>query len=236
MTNFSDEINRMIIDLLTDTEFSSASPGHINHVLTVGQTTNPDLEDMIISIVEEIVKFRLDEIGIPTGDTPLPEPPQKAADDIPTDTGKDDTTTAEDDEALQKSINDFLDDSLGGAASKETLLKFGKNPRGVALGLIKSLPFLGGIVAAADFAQAVLAEFQRIDEFFKVFIPDITDLHNQLRDREDTARIQNGDTQLILSVRAGSTSPRLSYNTFNLFNKNRVQLEDDFRIRDNSGV
>ena len=235
MTTFSDEFNRLVIELITSTTYTSASgPDVDNTVKVVGQTINPDFEDMIINIVEEIVKFRLEEIGIPVGDRQLPEKEEKTTDDAPTDQKSVDKEQT--DNATQTEIQSFLYDALGGKASKETLLKFGKNPRAVALGLIQSLPFIGGIVAAADFAQALITELDRIDSFFKVFIPDITDLHNQLRAREETAFVQVGDQQLILTVRSGSTSPRTAYNTYNIFNKNRVQLESDFAIRDNSGV
>ena len=137
---------------------------------------------------------------------------------------------------VKENLEEFLDESLGGKASKETLLKFGKNPRAVALGLIRTLPFIGGIVAAQEFAEALVAELERVDRFFKIFIPDVTTLHNQLRAREELALVQVGDQQLILTVRSGLTSPRLSYNTYNLFNKNRVKLEIEFAIRDTSGV
>jgi hypothetical protein len=249
MTTFSDEINRMIIDLVTDTEFSSASPGHINHVLTVGQTTNPDLEAAIIAIVEEIVKFRLEEIGIPVGETEFPReetdntledenPPeseeeiQNIIDDFVEENKPEDSTSP----LTEESFSQLLNESLGGTTSKETLLKFAKNPRAVALGLVRSLPFIGGIVGIQEFSQAILSEIERVDTFFKVFIPDITNLHNQLRDREEIANIQAGNQQLILNVRAGATSPRTAYNTFNQFNKNRARLENEFTIRDNSGV
>ena len=226
MATFSDEINRMIIDLVTDTEFTSASPGFINRVLTVGQTTNPDLEEMIISLTEEIINFRLEEAGIPVGDTPLPE--------------REDTTVPDEEpkepKLEQSEIKDFVNDTFGGEADIATIQKFGKNPRAFAIGLLRTIPFLGGIVAISDFTQAMLQEMQRVDSFFKVFIPDIENLHNQLRDREEIANIQAGNQQLILSVRAGATSPRTAYNTFNQFNKNRVKLENEFTIRDNSGV
>jgi|APSaa5957512535_1039671.scaffolds.fasta_scaffold01948_9 hypothetical protein len=43
----ADEINRMIETALNSLEITSASPGHINNVIQITQTENPNLEDMI---------------------------------------------------------------------------------------------------------------------------------------------------------------------------------------------
>ena len=124
----------------------------------------------------------------------------------------------------------------GGAITPQSVFSSIKNPEALAKRIIGTLPFIGGIVAAAEFGEALLAELKRIDEFFKVFIPDITNLHDQLRSREEAALVAVGDQQKILSVRAGQTSPRLSYNSYNGFNTASVRGERLKAIRDNSGI
>jgi hypothetical protein len=240
MANISDEVNRMIIDLIVDTEFSSASPGHINHVLTVGQTTNPDFEELIETLIKEQVKIETDKIK--KSPTTEEKKPDDLSDGIP----------SEGDEALKDVIDarvgknidnkikigfrEAFADTAGGQNAARNVFAFAKNPTGVIRGITRALPFIGGIVVAAEFAQAVHAELDKIDKFFKKFIPDITNLHNQLREREESARVAVGEQQLILTVRSGQTSPRLSYNSFNGFNTDSVRKERLQAIRDNSGV
>lgn len=209
MTNFSDEINQMIFEVVGTTQYTSANSDHTNIVKNPGQSISPDLESIIMSIVEGIVVDRLSQTGIPALDN--------ATANVAGATGKDE-------------FSGML------PQNKEQLLKFAQNPKAVVGGIIRAIPFLGGIVAVADFSKAVIDEIERIDAFFKKFIPDITNLHNQLRAREESAFINVGNQQLILSVRAGQTSPRLAYNTYNEFNKNRLKFESDTAIRDNSGV
>jgi len=127
-------------------------------------------------------------------------------------------------------------DQAGGMRGANMLFAFGKNPKGFAMGLLRTIPFIGGIVAATEFAQAIIAEIEKTDRFFKAFIPIIDNRINQLRKVEQQANIRAGNIQLIATTRAGGTEPRESYNTFNEFNQNRVKLESNFEVRDTSGV
>jgi hypothetical protein len=52
MVSLADEINRMIEAQLFGLEISSASPGHINHVLESQMREEPDLEGAIISMIQ----------------------------------------------------------------------------------------------------------------------------------------------------------------------------------------
>lgn len=155
----------------------------------------------------------------------------------PADIGKKTKTLNERiDERSEILFREEFADQAGGFRGTKNLFAFAKNPKAFAVGLLKSIPFIGGVVAAADFAQAIIAEIEKIDRFFKKFIPIIDNRINQLRPVEQQANIRAGDTQLILTTEAGGTEPRESYNTFNEFNKNRIQIESEFAVRDTSGV
>lgn len=140
------------------------------------------------------------------------------------------------DERVKEQFKESLADQAGGSRGAETIFSIGKNPKAFAIGVLKSIPFLGGIVESSEFAQALVVELERIDRFFKKFIDIIDDRVNQLRDKVQVAGIRAGDIQLIFTTRVGETEPRESYNTFNQFNENRIKFESDFAIRDKSGV
>ncbi len=140
------------------------------------------------------------------------------------------------DERVKVSFDEEFTKKSGGLKEANNILSLAKNPKAFAINLLKSIPFIGGIVPIAEFAQALITEIEKIDRFFKKFIPIIDDRINQLRPVEQQAHIRAGDTQLILTTQAGGTEPREAYNTFNEFNKNRIELETDFAVRDTSGV
>ena len=112
----------------------------------------------------------------------------------------------------------------------------GKNPVAFATNVLKSIPFIGGVIAFADFAKIIIDEVVKLDAFFKAFVDKIDDRVNQLRDKVQEANIRAGNTQLITTTAAGGTEPRESYNTFTEFNDNQMRLEVDFAVRDTSGV
>jgi len=126
-----------------------------------------------------------------------------------------DTSTSDDKVAdkIKNSVKDNIkkDDSFFSDAFESNtgrnLLSFGKNPKAFAVGLLKGIPFIGGIVAATEFAQAIIAELEKIDRFFKAFIPIIDNRINQLRKVEEQAKIRAGDVQLITTTQAGGTEP-----------------------------
>lgn len=123
-------------------------------------------------------------------------------------------------------------DQAGGLRGAKNVFAFGKNPIGFTKGILRGLPFIGGIVAVGEFGQAILAEIEKLDKFFKKFInARIDDRLNQLITRIQQAKIRSGDIQEILDTQAGGTSPRTPYNTFNEFNKDRLNFENDHSIR-----
>lgn len=140
------------------------------------------------------------------------------------------------DQKIKVGFREALADQAGGVRGANTLFAIGKNPKGYVSRVARTIPFIGGLVAIAEFGQAVLSELEKLDDFFKKFIPNIDTLTNQLRKIEEQANVRAGNNQLITTTEAGGTSARESYNTFNEFNKNRTILENDFAVRDTSGV
>ncbi len=122
------------------------------------------------------------------------------------------------------------------AGTFKTLFSFGKSPGGFMMGIMKGLPILGGILAAKEIAEFIVNEIGKIDRFFKVFIDRVDTRFDQLRSAQLQAEIGAGITQLIVTTQAGNVDARESYNTFDVFNKDRLDLESQFAIRNTSGV
>ncbi len=141
------------------------------------------------------------------------------------------------DEKVNVSFREAFADQAGGFRGARNIFSMAKNPKAFVGNVARSIPFIGGLVAAAEFAQAIVSELKKIDNFLKKFIiKRIDDRNNQLRERIESAHISAGNIQEILTTEAGGTSPRESYNTFNLFNENRTKLEADYAVRDKSGI
>jgi len=141
---------------------------------------------------------------------------------------------------FDKKINDgvisALSDEFGGFDKLSNVVGFAKNPINAVTGLLRAIPFIGGVIAFADFAKIIIEQVAKIDAFFKAFVDRIDDRVNQLRPKEQQASIRAGDIQIITTTAAGGTDPRESYNTFNEFNNNQAKLESDFAVRDTSGI
>jgi len=101
---------------------------------------------------------------------------------------------------LKYNLKNHLQIKLGGVKGADTVFSIGKNPKAFAIGVLKSIPFLGGIVEAGEFAQALIVELERIDRFFKKFIDIIDDRVNQLRDKIEVANIRAGNIQFTTSL------------------------------------
>jgi len=139
---------------------------------------------------------------------------------------------------IDKVFGDFKKNIFGdevGADTVKNFVSFGKNPINFTKNILKSIPFLGGIVAFAEFTKSILDEIKKLDDFFKKFIDDRIKRDNELRSLQQQASIQAGDIQFILSTQAGAMQPRVPYNTYNEFNENRIKHTSDFALFDNSG-
>lgn len=131
--------------------------------------------------------------------------------------------------------NKFLNNLLGPQIAKN-IFSMGKNPKTFFMGVVKALPFLGGVLAAKEIADFIVDEIIKIDRFFKKFIDEIDNRVDAFRTLQEQAEVQAGLTQRIITTSSGSTEPRYSYNTFELFNNDTIELETKFQMTNNSGV
>ncbi|KKM73092.1 hypothetical protein LCGC14_1413930, partial [marine sediment metagenome] len=129
----------------------------------------------------------------------------------------------------------FLKSILGPKTAKN-LFNIGRNPIGFLTGALKSLPILGGILAAKEMAEFVIQELVKLDAFFKAFIDIIDNRTNKFRDLETQARIAAGLQQDIITTADGGVDPRQSYNTFNVFEQNQIEIEEKYTLQNTSGV
>jgi len=162
------------------------------------------------------------------------------------------------DQKVKKTLNDIIDDRLkkektkptekegiknaikeemGGLDGAKKIFSFGKNPIGFMTGVMRNIPFLGGVVALAEFSKAVVEAVAELDAFFKKFISDRVDIRfNQLRKREQEVKLKTGDIQEILSLSDGDVQPRVTYNSYETFNRREILNEQAIVLNDNSGV
>ena len=129
----------------------------------------------------------------------------------------------------------FLKDILGPKTAKN-IFNIGRNPLGFLKGALKSLPILGGILAAKEMAEFVIQELVKLDAFFKAFIDIIDNRRNKFRDLETQARIAAGLQQDIITTADGGVDPRQSYNTLNIYEMNLINENDKYELQNTSGT
>lgn len=114
----------------------------------------------------------------------------------------------------------------------QTIFSIGKNP----LGFVQNaLVGAAGVGFALQVADQVIKTIQRVDRFFKEFVDIIDTRVDQLRSKEQQARIAAGLDQLIITTESGNVEARDAYNTYNEYNNNKTKLQEDFAIRNTSG-
>lgn len=146
---------------------------------------------------------------------------------------KEKSKTKDDDKGLSNSIKK----EMGGLDGAKNVFSFGRNPIGFMKGIMGKIPFLGGVVALAEFSKAVVEAVAELDAFFKKFISDRVDIRfNQLRKRTEEVGIKTGDIQEILSLSDGDVQPRVTYNSYISFNNREILNEQAIVLNDNSGV
>lgn len=131
--------------------------------------------------------------------------------------------------------NSLLAKTLG-ETTANNIFSIGKNPIGFIAKNLKFIPLLGGVLVAKEIADFIIDEIIKIDKFLKVFIDEIDKRVDAFRTLQEQAEVQAGLTQRIITTQAGSVEPRYSYNTFEEFNKNQAELEEQFQMTNNSGV
>ena len=140
------------------------------------------------------------------------------------------------DEVRQLGNKETLLDKILGRTTARNILSMGKNPKSFMFGIMKALPILGGILAAKEIAEFIVDEIAKIDRFFKAFIDEVDNRIDAFRTLQQQSDVRAGLVQRIITTASGSTDPRYSYNTFEQFNTNQIELEEKFQMTNNSGV
>ena len=130
----------------------------------------------------------------------------------------------------------LLGELFGGSVGAKNVLNFGKNPIQAITSIAQAIPWLGGVFAAKEIADFIIDEIIKIDKFFKEFIDRADTRARPDRELEQRARVAAGLSQEISTTLSGQTDPRDAYNTYEQFNNNQAKLEQDFQLRDTSGV
>lgn len=102
--------------------------------------------------------------------------------------------------------------------------------------LTRFVPQLAAVMITTELIKSIAAELTKRGGLLSTFFEDLLNTRlDAFRDRLTQAEIRAGFTQFINVQRSGLTNPRDAYNTFNLFNQNKQQLEKDFSIRNTGG-
>ena len=132
-------------------------------------------------------------------------------------------------------LENLLQSDLGTRKAGQAL-SFFQNPAGVLSSLIATTPVVAAIIGAPLIIKGIIQKLEQrgglLDRFFRDRVETRTDA---LRDKLLQQQIVAGFTQVIITSRSGETSPRQSYNTFELANNDRERLEEDFSVRNTSG-
>ena len=144
--------------------------------------------------------------------------------------------TIKKDEAKQLGQKETILDRFLPRRDAKNLLAMGKNPAAFFTGIAKAIPFLGGVFAAKEIADFIVDEIVKLDKFLKVFIDEIDKRTDPFRSLLVQAFILSGLSQRIITTASGSTEPRYAYNTFEEFNTNQAELEENFQLTNNTGV
>lgn len=120
-----------------------------------------------------------------------------------------------------------------GVSKGQRAISMLSNPIGFMQNLLtRQLPILGGILAAGEIVKFIFTTLTQkgglLDRFFKNIIDNRIDA---LRDKTLQQEILIGQTQIISTSITGLTDVRNIYNSFEVAQRDRELLEDDFAIR-----
>lgn len=118
-----------------------------------------------------------------------------------------------------------------GPGTIKNMVSAAKDPFGFFTGVFRKVPAIGTLFAAKELTEFIINEVATLDAFFKAFVDRVDNRVNQLISKVQQAKIRAGDIQAILFTEAGGYESRVPYNTFNEFNKNRLEFENDYAIR-----
>lgn len=136
-------------------------------------------------------------------------------------------------------IEKAIGQAIGSPAKVQQVFSMFKNP-------IQFVKFLGPVaipliaaLVAVEVAKKIIKDLVRKGSLFDRTFKNVVDNRVEvLRTREQQQRylVGFGDTaQLITTTTAGTTSPRDSFNTYNIINDENKDIEEIFAIRNDSG-
>lgn len=133
-------------------------------------------------------------------------------------------------------LKNILDSDLGAGRATKALSVL-ENPIGFFTSFLADAgPFVGVLAFTQLLPKIIDLLTQKGGIFDRTFNDTISTRLNELRERELEQQIKSGFTQLIITNKSGFTDPRQAFNTFEIANQNRDQLENIFKIRNTSGV
>ena len=135
-------------------------------------------------------------------------------------------------ETISTSQAESLRQKIFGKEAASTVFNFARNPIGVIGSLLQKIP--GPLIIAIPIIVEIFSRLKKIDDEQKRFIESEDNRVTQRR-AENTARINAGLEQIILTTSAGGAEPRDSYNSFRIFNENQSQIQSDYTLRNTSG-
>ena len=137
----------------------------------------------------------------------------------------------------KKQLSGILESDLGTGKARQAISFFNSPQAFFTNMLTKQLPILGGLIAAKEMAEFIVKELIKKGGLLdRTFRQQINNLRDALRNKETQQQILGGFTQVIITSQSGETTPRNSYNSFDVFNQNQELLEDDFKVRNTRGL
>ena len=125
-----------------------------------------------------------------------------------------------------------------GTAKAQNVINFAQGPVPFLQNIFTTqLPILGGLLAAVKIVKFITAELTKKGGLLdRTFRKAAKTLRDALRQSGIQQEILSGFTQVIITSESGDTTPRNTYNSFDLFNTNQEALEDDFKVRNVRGL
>ncbi len=223
------KIEELISQMLRGAEIDSAAraeTGWINHVLTLEQSPS-----LTRSIDQELEKYRggggPDKLR---SQEEVEKRFRQFMERVEKKEGQLKSTGVDLKKLLQKDLG------VGKGYEAFTLLA---NPKFAILNFLKGAgPILAGIILATEIAPRVARLLTKRGSIFDLTFRERADeLNNVLRSRTSQQDIRVGmGTQIIFTTRAGTITPRDSYNTYTEKNQNEAQFERQWAIRNIYGV
>ena len=115
-------------------------------------------------------------------------------------------------------------------------LGFGRSPVHTIQSILHLIPLLGGILGSHQIVNFIYKELASFDKFLKMFRDRADTRRREDRDRFLDAQIAAGKSQVILTSQFGSIEARDTYNSFEEYNNDPMELERQRAVRDVSGT